>query len=302
MGPFVRIDFANAGERRPGRDEAGALRAALARAAHDLAALSAPDGRPAGRPCDRCTRRCRTTGSRPAPDWPRPRRDPAPSRKRSGSRCRAAAERPPEFRRARIGLEAPCVRWNRMGASAPPAPAPGRSPEGQKEQERRFLSGAWFSRWMTACQGKRAKIHVSPSPALPAAGWPWADGGVDGRGIRGGRRGCRQVPGRTGRRGKRRQGAVRRAARGKAFRYSAEDDGGAQEKYRFGRSEASAGGGASHVRQPRPIRLGPVGSSAIRGSSRGPVPLWNSAIVKGVPHAWVDRLQLHVFESVDAFP
>jgi phosphotransferase system enzyme I (PtsI) len=35
------MGFANAGGRRPGRDEAGALRAALARAAHDLSALAA---------------------------------------------------------------------------------------------------------------------------------------------------------------------------------------------------------------------------------------------------------------------
>ena len=41
MGPVVRLSFANAGERRPSRDEAGALRAALARAARDLAALAA---------------------------------------------------------------------------------------------------------------------------------------------------------------------------------------------------------------------------------------------------------------------
>jgi phosphotransferase system enzyme I (PtsI) len=37
----VRIDFATAGERRPGFDEAGALRAALAHAAQDLSALAA---------------------------------------------------------------------------------------------------------------------------------------------------------------------------------------------------------------------------------------------------------------------
>jgi len=41
MGPSVRIDFATAGERRPGFDEAGALRAALAHAAQDLSALAA---------------------------------------------------------------------------------------------------------------------------------------------------------------------------------------------------------------------------------------------------------------------
>src|ERR1700722_15211453 len=44
MGPFVRIDFANAGERRPGFDEAGALRAALELASRDLSALSARTG------------------------------------------------------------------------------------------------------------------------------------------------------------------------------------------------------------------------------------------------------------------
>ena len=41
MGPFVRIDFASADERRPGFDEAGALRAALAHAAQELSALAA---------------------------------------------------------------------------------------------------------------------------------------------------------------------------------------------------------------------------------------------------------------------
>ena len=44
MGPFVRIDFAKSGERRPGFDEAGALRAALALASRDLSALSARTG------------------------------------------------------------------------------------------------------------------------------------------------------------------------------------------------------------------------------------------------------------------
>ena len=41
MGPVVRMSFANAGHRRPGFDEAGALRAALAQAAQDLSALAA---------------------------------------------------------------------------------------------------------------------------------------------------------------------------------------------------------------------------------------------------------------------
>jgi len=44
MGPFVRIDFAKAGERRPGLDEAAALRAALGLASRDLSALSARTG------------------------------------------------------------------------------------------------------------------------------------------------------------------------------------------------------------------------------------------------------------------
>jgi phosphotransferase system enzyme I (PtsI) len=44
MGPFVRLSFVNAGERRPGFDEANALRAALALAARELSALSARVG------------------------------------------------------------------------------------------------------------------------------------------------------------------------------------------------------------------------------------------------------------------
>ena len=44
MGPFVRVSYANAGERKPGLDEAGALRAALKRASEDLSALSARIG------------------------------------------------------------------------------------------------------------------------------------------------------------------------------------------------------------------------------------------------------------------
>jgi phosphotransferase system enzyme I (PtsI) len=48
MGPFVRLDFADAGRRRPGVDDAVALRAALARAAADLSALSVRIGADAG--------------------------------------------------------------------------------------------------------------------------------------------------------------------------------------------------------------------------------------------------------------
>ena len=44
MGPFVRLGFANAGQRRPGHDEAGTLSAALESAARDLSALSARIG------------------------------------------------------------------------------------------------------------------------------------------------------------------------------------------------------------------------------------------------------------------
>jgi len=44
MGPFVRLDFANAGRRQPGLDETAALRAALALVTRDLSALSARAG------------------------------------------------------------------------------------------------------------------------------------------------------------------------------------------------------------------------------------------------------------------
>ena len=54
------------------------------------------------------------------------------------------------------------------------------------------------------------------------------------------------------------------------FETSAESDGGAQEEYRFGRSEASADGETSHVQQTRSIRFWGVRSSAIGGLSRGP--------------------------------
>jgi phosphoenolpyruvate-protein phosphotransferase (PTS system enzyme I) len=44
MGPFLRLDFADADQRRPGHDEAGTLSAALESAARDLSALAARIG------------------------------------------------------------------------------------------------------------------------------------------------------------------------------------------------------------------------------------------------------------------